>query len=191
MVPRPLKMAPDLLVRLGRYVSSDPAAVANARRSTEADAKGRRQRTQLAPGAQPGDPGQVLEAIEPWQCWDLLTTQPFGRLSFTGHSGVPVIVLVNYVVDGETVVLRSGRGPKLNAASRGDLVAFEADEIDVVGRTGWSVVVIGQAHVVNDAAERRRLSALDLRPWVAGPRDDYIVITPRNVAGRWLRAPKH
>jgi len=187
MVPRPLKMAPDLLVRLGRYVSSDPAAVANARRSTEADAKGRRQRTQLAPGAQPGDPGQVLEAIEPWQCWDLLTTQPFGRLSFTGHSGVPVIVLVNYVIDGETVVLRSGRGPKLNAASRGDLVAFEADEIDVATRTGWSVLGVGEAYEVTDP---RRLTSLRARmpePWAAPARDGHTIAVPlQRLTGRKL-----
>ena len=169
---------------------SDPGAVANARRSALHDAHEHRQRVQLAPGTPPDhdQDGQALELLEPEQCWQLLASQPFGRLAFTAHSGVPTIVVVNHAVDGQTVVLRSGRGPKLSAASRGDRVAFEADAIDAETRTGWSVVVLGDARVVTDPAVRRSLSQLDLEPWAAGPRDDYIVITPRNIAGRWLRS---
>ena len=193
MIPRLLTKAPDLIGRLGRYVASDPAAVANARRSMLHEARERRQRDRLAPGSRPDaadGPGGVLEAIEPEQCWQLLATQPIGRLSFTAHSGVPVIVVVNYAVDGQTVVLRTGRGPKLQAAARGELVAFEADDIDPATRTGWSVVVLGKAQVAADPASRRRLAGLGLAPWAAGPRDDYVVIAPRNVAGRRLCPPE-
>lgn len=172
-------------------LAADRGAVTNARRAMLHDAQLHEQRQRLAPGTTRGrldEPGQTLQVIEPEQCWELLDGQPIGRLSFTAHSGVPVIVLVNYVVDRKTIVLRSGRGPKHSAAARGEVVAFEADDIDKVSRSGWSVVVVGDARLVTDPGERRRLSVLGLQPWASGPRDDYIVITPRNVAGRWLRA---
>jgi uncharacterized protein len=175
MLPRILATTPRVLARVGRLVGSDVTAIANAGRAVLREEQDRQQRARVAPGARSEDPGQHL-----------LATQPFGRLSFTAHSGVPVIVPVNFAVDGKTLVLRSGRGPKLDAATRGDFVAFEADEIDVANRTGWSVVVIGQAGLATGAAERRRLSGIGLDPWVTGPRDTYVVITPRNIAGRWL-----
>src|SRR5206468_4082261 len=118
------------------------------------------QRDRLAPGAHVDGPGQALDALAPEECWRLLGTQQIDRLSFSAQGGLPVIVPVNFTVDGETVVFRTGRGPKLTAATRGELVAFEADEIDVPSRTGWSVVVIGQARVVEDVDERRRLDGL-------------------------------
>jgi len=172
-------------------LAADRGAVTNARRALLFAAQLHEQRRRLAPGATPGpldEPGQMLQVIEPDQCWELLEGQPVGRLSFTAHSGVPVIVLVNYVVDRKTIVLRTGRGPKHSAAASGEVVAFETDDIDTVSRSGWSVVVVGDARVVTDPGERRRLSVLGLQPWASGPRDDYVVITPRNVAGRWLRA---
>jgi uncharacterized protein len=186
MLPRILATTPRVLARVGRLVGSDVTAIANAGRAVLREEQDRQQRARVAPGARSEDPGQHLDSIDSERCWQLLATQPFGRLSFTAHSGVPVIVPVNFAVDGKTLVLRSGRGPKLDAATRGDFVAFEADEIDVANRTGWSVVVIGQAGLATGAAERRRLSGIGLDPWVTGPRDAYVVITPRNIAGRWL-----
>lgn len=188
MIQRLLAAAPEALTRAARRVASDSTAVANAGQSVLKQARHRQDRERLAPGARSDGPGHVLEAIEPERCWELLATQPLGRLSFTAHSGVPVIVPVNFAVDDRTIVLRSGHGPKLTAAARRDLVAFEVDDIDIGSRTGWSVVVIGQASLVTESSQRRRLDALGLQPWASGPREDYVVITPRNVAGRRLRA---
>jgi nitroimidazol reductase NimA-like FMN-containing flavoprotein (pyridoxamine 5'-phosphate oxidase superfamily) len=163
------------------------SAVANAGWAVIRETEHWQQRDHLAPGAHPAGPGQLLDAIASKECWNLLAGQQIGRLSFTAQGGLPVIVPVNFVADDRTIVFRTGRGPKLTAAARLEVVAFEADQIDIETRTGWSVVVIGQAALVTDWSERQRLDSLGLHPWVAGPRDEYVVITPRNVAGRFIR----
>lgn len=44
---------------------------------------------------------------------------------------------VHYVMDGDSVLFRSGRGTKLDAGRRGALASFEVDAIDERTRTGW------------------------------------------------------
>jgi nitroimidazol reductase NimA-like FMN-containing flavoprotein (pyridoxamine 5'-phosphate oxidase superfamily) len=165
------------------------SALSNARAALSAAADGRRRREQLHPGAHPDGGGQWVEELPSSVCWQLLRAGQFGRLAFTAQSGAPVILPVNYVVHNQTIVIRTGPGPKLGAAGRADQVAFEIDEIDVASRTGWSVVVAGRARHVRAEAEREELDRLAIAPWAAGPRDEYVVIEPRHIAGRQLVAP--
>jgi len=165
----------------GRMVRLNASALTNAWESVVENTRDRRDRDQLRPG-----PGQPLDGMTPDECWNQLAAGTIGRVAFTAHSGTPVIVPVNYAVDAETVVFRSGRGPKLMAATRGDLVAFEVDDIDTQARTGWSVVVTGTARLARTADERAHLGSLDLQSWAGGPRDEFVVIEPRHVAGRRL-----
>jgi nitroimidazol reductase NimA-like FMN-containing flavoprotein (pyridoxamine 5'-phosphate oxidase superfamily) len=151
--------------------------------------RGREARAGVAPGRRHEGPGQWLDAIAPEECWQLLAPRRLGRIGFTAHSGRPVILPVNYCVSDHKIVIRSARGPKLEAAGRGDLVAFEVDELDVVARTGWSVSITGRARWVRDPRELARLAKVDVEPWVAGDRDEVIVINPMHVAGRRLAAP--
>jgi len=48
-------------------------------------------------------------------------------------------------------------------------VAFEVDWVEPSCQTGWSVVVRGQARLVTDPEELRRLSRLPFLPWVETP----------------------
>ena len=73
----------------------------------------------------------------------------------------------------------SGPGPKLQAAQRGELVAFEVDEIDVHHRSARSVVVTGRATV-----EAPRAEEPEPEPWASGPRRHLIRITATRVDGR-------
>jgi len=41
-------------------------------------------------------------------------------------------------------VIRDDRGGKLAAAARGAVVAFEADQLDPAGRSGWSVTAVAR-----------------------------------------------
>jgi nitroimidazol reductase NimA-like FMN-containing flavoprotein (pyridoxamine 5'-phosphate oxidase superfamily) len=62
------------------------------------------------------------------ECVDLLAQHSLGRLAFVGKVGVmPLIIPVNYMVDGETLVFRTDPGSKLTAAILGAPVAFEVD----------------------------------------------------------------
>ncbi|MGW3352896.1 pyridoxamine 5'-phosphate oxidase family protein [Nonomuraea rubra] len=58
---------------------------------------------------------------------------------------LPAAQPVAFHLDGERIVIRTGIGSKLAAATRHAVVAFEADEFDQEERTGWSVTVIGHA----------------------------------------------
>jgi uncharacterized protein len=111
----------------------------------------------------------------------LLERQEIGRLAYVARTGTPDLVPVNYAwVDGQ-VLIRSGPGPKLQAAERGDTVAFEVDEIDVDRREARSAVVLGKASVVDPLAAP---AVVDV--WAEGPRRRTIRIVPTRVEGRRL-----
>jgi nitroimidazol reductase NimA-like FMN-containing flavoprotein (pyridoxamine 5'-phosphate oxidase superfamily) len=116
------------------------------------------------------------------ECRELLGSRQVGRLAYIARAGVPDIVPVNYVLDRDDVLIRSGPGPKLQAAERRELVAFEVDDFDDDAHTGWSVVVHGMA-----VREFRAQAGRDERspaPWASGPRYSTIRISSRRITGR-------
>lgn len=171
------------LVRRGISAST---AVMNAWQGAVDDARSRADRDRLAPGRHPDGPGNWLEDVGSEECWALLASQRLGRIGFSAHSGRPVILPVNYAVANQQILIRTGRGPKLEAARRRDLVAFEVDQIDVATQVGWSVTLTGRARWVREPAVLARLGAVDFAVWAAGPRDELIAIEPLHVGGRRL-----
>ena len=63
-------------------------------------------------------------------CLRLLATVPFGRIIYT-RQALPAVELVNFALEGGDIVIRTDRSGKLAAATRGAIVAFEADVVDV------------------------------------------------------------
>jgi nitroimidazol reductase NimA-like FMN-containing flavoprotein (pyridoxamine 5'-phosphate oxidase superfamily) len=176
--------SPFDMLRRGRTV---PKAVVNAWQATKDDVEARRERDRLAP-SRAGEPGNGLELIDVDECWNLLPTVSVGRIGITAHSGQPVILPVNYSVVDRRIFIRSGRGPKLEAARREDLVAFEVDQIDVEHHTGWSVTITGRARWIRDASELAAHTLVMPETWAAGPREDLIAIDPVHIGGRRLLA---
>jgi nitroimidazol reductase NimA-like FMN-containing flavoprotein (pyridoxamine 5'-phosphate oxidase superfamily) len=127
-----------------------------------------------------------LEKLDRASCYALLRTVPIGRIVFT-ESALPAIQPVNFVLDGEDVIIRTSSGSKLAAATRSAVVAFEADDYADATMTGWSVVIVGRSEVITVGAEHRRLDALGLTPWALGRRPHYIRVRPEIVRGRRLR----
>ena len=128
-----------------------------------------------------------LRELTTKQCWSLLAAQDFGRLGVIAEH-YPMIFPVNYAVDHEVIVVRTGPGTKLTAASHAN-VAFEVDHIDALTRTGWSVLVLGLAEEVTDRHRpevRERTRTADAQPWAPGARDHYLRIIPHRVSGRWI-----
>jgi nitroimidazol reductase NimA-like FMN-containing flavoprotein (pyridoxamine 5'-phosphate oxidase superfamily) len=105
-----------------------------------------------------------------------------GRLGFV-RDGQPVILPVNYVVDGETIVFRTGAGTRLDAL-RDARVAFEVDAVDTEHRTGWSVLVQGRAREVTASDELDYLARARLAPWAGGEKAHWIRIVADTVTGR-------
>ncbi len=116
------------------------------------------------------------------ECLRLLGTKSVGRLAYIARAGIPAIVPVNYVLDGEAVLIRSAPGPKLQAAERREVVAFEVDDIDEITHTGWSVLVTGRSR--RTAPEE--LTAAAPTPWARGPRRHTIRIETQRIDGRRL-----
>ena len=128
-----------------------------------------------------------LEILDRDECLRLLASVPVGRIVFT-HRALPAVQPVNFIVDGEAIIIRTIPGSKMHGATQDTVVAFEADEINIDEHSGWSVTVVGHASVVEDPDERRRLDALPLRPWAPGERDHFLRIPVDMVTGRRLHA---
>ena len=122
-----------------------------------------------------------MEVLDRSQCFDALRTVPVGRVVMV-VGGSPFVVPVNFSVDGESVVFRTEDGTKLRAAGRGS-VAFEADEYDTATRTGWSVVVHGDAHEI-DPPRADDVPVLDPDPWAGGEKPHWVRIHATSVTGR-------
>jgi uncharacterized protein len=124
-----------------------------------------------------------LEILDRADCLGLLGSVPLGRVVFTDRA-LPAIRPVNFVLDGDDVIIHTPPGSKLAAAMRGAIVAFEADDFDPSGRTGWSVTLVGPARLVDDADEIARLSRLPLQPWAPGPHNRFVLISGTFLSGR-------
>jgi nitroimidazol reductase NimA-like FMN-containing flavoprotein (pyridoxamine 5'-phosphate oxidase superfamily) len=133
----------------------------------------------------PLDPRTRLEVLDRAECVEHLRRHHLGRLGFVA-GGRPLILPVNYALDGEHVVFRTDEGTKLHAVV-GAHVAFEIDEVDNVYHSGWSVVVLGRAEIA-EAAEHASLGRLPLGPWCPGPKQHWIRIRPEVVSGRRIVA---
>jgi uncharacterized protein len=116
------------------------------------------------------------------ECFDLLARASVGRLAVVDDHG-PIVLPVNYVLDRHLVVFRTDEGTKLDAADHRK-VAFEVDGTDADTRTGWSVLVRGEAAEVTDPAELARLRELPLEPWAPGRKARYVRILPAVLSGR-------
>jgi hypothetical protein len=64
----------------------------------------------------------------------------------------------------------------------GSVVCYEADELDPVRHTGWSVIVTGLARLVTDPDDIARYSAA-VHPWIAGETNRLVAIESRFVSG--------
>lgn len=126
-----------------------------------------------------------LRILPTAECLRRLRQGGVGRVAVTVKA-LPAIFPVNYaVVDGD-IVFRSNRGSKLTAAASQAVIAFEADQTEAMGHTGWSVLVVGQAHVVSDPDEIETLDRLPLRPWASAVDDQYVRVVAGVISGREL-----
>jgi uncharacterized protein len=128
--------------------------------------------------------GAIFEPIERAECFELLASQTVGRLAVSRWTG-PLVVPVNFVLDGESIVFRSGPGTKLRSLAARP-VSFQVDEIDPESRTGWSVLARGRAQEVSG----RDLTHLDPAPWAPDERDHWVRLTVIGISGRRIRRRK-
>ena len=124
-----------------------------------------------------------VERLSRDQCMRLLGSVPLGRIVYT-RGALPAVELVNFTLDDGDITIKTDPSGKLAAATRGAVVAFEADSADFVMHAGWSVTVVGVSQAVTDNDEIRRLERLGLDPWAPGDRPYFVKIPPTIVNGR-------
>ena len=76
--------------------------------------------------------GTTLEQLSRDECLRLMEQAPLGRIVYT-RQALPAVELVNFALDDGDIVIRTHSGGKLAAATRGAVVAFEADNVDITG----------------------------------------------------------
>ena len=124
--------------------------------------------------------------LSPEDCARLLAAGVVGRIAFTAPDG-PHIVPVNYVVDGESVLVRTAAYSLLGTHARGAPVCFEVDHLDHEHHRGWSVSVRGRARYVDSPEELEQVArSWSPRPWADGHRRLVIRIPWTEVSGRRL-----
>ncbi len=134
-----------------------------------------------------------LEILDPGECLKLLQSVPVGRLVFT-QGGLPAVRLVNFTVDDDTIVFAADHGEKLRAAERGDVVAFEVDDIDLDRHLGWTVTAVGHLSVVPVEEAGRLRRTTPVRPWAPLHEQTLIRLGTEDLTGRrllpWGRRPR-
>ncbi|MFH9348717.1 pyridoxamine 5'-phosphate oxidase family protein [Kitasatospora sp. NPDC017646] len=126
-----------------------------------------------------------VETLSEAECLRLLSTVPVGRVVYTEHA-LPAVLPVSFEVLDGRLVLAVRRGSATARGLDGTVVAFQADLLDPVTRTGWSVLVHGRADAVSDPEQVRRVLRSGLRPWVGDPEPLFIALVPELVSGRRL-----
>jgi uncharacterized protein len=130
-----------------------------------------------------------LGVLSTQECFDRIARTPVGRIAFVSN-GDPLILPVNYALDGDAVVFRSNAGSKLLAADAGSSVAFEVDGFEPTRRSGWSVVIRGVAETVEDEREIARLIDFGVEPWADRSDGEFWVrITTYGITGREILHP--
>ena len=126
-----------------------------------------------------------LEVLDAQECARLLARTTFGRIGIT-VGALPTILPVNYRFVDDRVVFRTTAGTKLDAGTRGAVVAFEIDSIDPVEHSGWSVVVTGMVSEVTDPDELAQLDAAPIPRWAPSQDDHVVALSTDMVSGRRL-----
>ncbi|MGE3449170.1 MAG: pyridoxamine 5'-phosphate oxidase family protein [Microbacteriaceae bacterium] len=134
----------------------------------------------LSPQTQ--DDLEARESLPRGECLRLLGDGGIGRVGLSVGS-LPVILPVNYVLDGPRLVFRTGPGAKLDAAVRNAVVCVQVDHIEPRWQSGWSVLVTGQAHRVDeeDVSDEARHR---LVPWALSAGNQYVAVPLDLLSGR-------
>lgn len=126
---------------------------------------------------------QRKEKLDPAECMRLLSSSRLGRLGMCTPAGPQILPVNHSVLDG-AIIFRTQLDSAIAEGTEGSDVAFEADELDDVMQSGWSVLVTGRAEHVEDADEVAELFRRMGEPWAPGLRPLVVRIHPAQVTGR-------
>jgi hypothetical protein len=85
----------------------------------------------------------------------LLPSIRYGRVAMSKHA-LPFVTVARHLVDGESVLIRIHRGFDYHSALDGNVVAFEAGNVESGASEVWSVQFVGQARLIEPTEEHLR-----------------------------------
>ena len=122
-----------------------------------------------------------IEQMSEAECWEVLDQERFGRLA-VAVGGDPDIFPINFLVDDGKLLMRTAAGTKLTELVINSAVAVEADGQDQT--EAWSVVLKGNARMVDSLSETYADDEKRLETWLPSAKPIYVEITPRQLTGR-------
>jgi nitroimidazol reductase NimA-like FMN-containing flavoprotein (pyridoxamine 5'-phosphate oxidase superfamily) len=130
---------------------------------------------------------RMIEELSRDECLTRMATQRIGRLGVV-VDGVPLVLPMQFAMDGETVVFQTNQGAKVLHAPLTS-VSFEVDHVDWEKGVGWSVLLQGYGADITSAIDGRseELRSLAVDSWAPPPADRWLEIIPRKITGRLLR----
>ena len=123
-----------------------------------------------------------MERMQRPECLQRLAGQAVGRVAVTAQA-LPAIIPVNYVLDDQSIVFRTDADGLLAHACDESVVAFEVDDMAADGSGGWSVLVVGVAHLL-DGSQAARAAQLDVVSAMGQGRNQHVSIDISRVSGR-------
>jgi hypothetical protein len=123
-------------------------------------------------------------ALPTWEAVQLLQSQGVGRLCILDH-GCPIALPANFqMIDGTDVILRT-KQTSLIGRYEGP-ASLEADHVDLVAGSAWSVVARGMLSIVHDHS-----GLPDPRPWVGGDRFGWMRLAVTTLSARRFAVAQH
>ncbi|WP_372460196.1 pyridoxamine 5'-phosphate oxidase family protein [Nocardia coffeae] len=133
--------------------------------------------------------GTVVD-LDRTEVMQLLGRAPCGRVVFT-RDALPAIRPVRHIVQDDRIIVLVRLNCRTAAVCGSHdriVVAYEADDLDPRGQTGWAVVVTGPAHPITDPDLIARYEPM-LRSRLDRVGDVLVAIEPTLVSGVALRGP--
>ena len=116
------------------------------------------------------------------ECLRRLAQTHTGRLGFHANA-LPMLLPVDFALDGGAIVLRVRAGSQVDAATRDAVVAFQVDGVDAADGQYWSVSVTGVATHIEDPSELVRIRGLRIDDRIGHDEDRCVRVTLDVVAG--------
>jgi len=134
------------------------------------------------------EPTPRLEILDDAECLQLLAREPVGRIALTA-SALPVVLPINFILVGNTIVFATDEGLKLEAARQGTVACLEVDGFEVWRHGGWSVLATGRLREITDPERLAEARQLPLSPWALDRPQHYVELPIELLSGRRINRP--
>lgn len=127
---------------------------------------------------------RLFAHLDAGECWRLVGDHGIGRVVFAGDTWTQIVPTTYDAVNG-TAYFRAPTFGELARRVDGHTASLQVDDLDRDTLTGWSVLMTGTAHRVEDAATVASLWSLG-RPhaWFPGKQTQWIALPVDTMRGQ-------